>query len=513
MPWLLGFDTPAFAGAQTSMWELEIVQVVKRFFCSHRVHRATMWEAVCCVMKSFASQRHLLWAFLLACFSPAGYGASPNVIVVLADDLGYGDLACYGHPHFKTPCLDRMASEGARLTHFNTPIPFCAPTRAALLTGRYPFRCGMPGNPAPDGGPAADQAHLPESELTLGDLFGKAGYATAVIGKWHLGHARPEWLPLHRGFHAYFGIPYSNDMRPVRLYEGDRPTEEFPVEQSSLTERYTERALAFMEQNRDRPFFLYLPHTMPHKPLAVSKRFDGRSGLGLYADVIAELDDAVGRILKKLVDLRIDEKTLVVFTSDNGPWYGGHTAGLRGMKGSTYEGGMRVPCIARWPGRIPAGTVNEQLAVTMDVFVTVLNAAGIPAPQDRVIDGKDLMPLFLSREAESSHRAVVAGQGATLTTVRDSQWKLHVLPGKDPFLGATKKGGAWTDPRGPDGREIMAPLTQPQPDKYPGVRGGVEPAAMQLFDLKSDPGEQVDLAPRYPEVVERLKRLFEQITR
>ncbi len=456
---------------------------------------------------------NVLWAVLLFGFFGAAHGTPPNVIVIVADDLGYGDLACYGHSQFQTPHLDRMAAEGARLTHFNTPIPFCAPTRAALLTGRYPFRCGMPGNPAPDGGPAADRAHLPETEITLGQLFAQAGYATAAIGKWHLGHARPEWLPTRRGFHSYFGIPYSNDMRPVRLYEGEHVVDEFPVEQALLTERYTERAVAFIEQNQARPFFLYLPHTMPHKPLAVSKRFEGRTGLGLYGDVIAELDDAVGQILRKLEALRLDQRTLVVFTSDNGPWYGGNTAGLRGMKGSTYEGGMRVPCIARWPGRIPAGIVNAELAVTMDIFATVLKAAEIVAPQDRVIDGRDLMPLFISAEAKSPHPAVVAGQGATLTAVRDSRWKLHVLPAKDPFLGATKKGGVWTDRRGPDGKDILAPLRQPQPDEYPGVWGGAEPGAMQLFDLQSDPGEQVDVASKNPEVVERLKGLFDQMTR
>jgi len=434
--------------------------------------------------------------------------APPNVIVILADDLGYGDLGCYGHPKFKTPHLDRMAAEGARLTHFNTPIPFCAPTRASLLTGRYPFRCGMPSNPAPDGGPVADRTHLPETEIMLAQLLRQAGYATAIIGKWHLGHARPEWLPTQRGFDRYFGIPYSNDMRPVKLFEGTKPDAEFPLDQTTLTQRYTDRAIAFLEQNRSRPFFLYLPHTMPHKPLAASDKFYKQTQLGLYGDVIAELDAGIGQLFAKLKELQLDDNTFVLFTSDNGPWYGGSTAGLRGMKGSTYEGGHRVPCIARWPRKIPVGHVSHELAVTMDIFTTVLKLGDIAAPDDRVIDGRDLMPLFTST-AKSEHQAIFGAHGAQLASVRDGQWKLHVLPGKDPFLGATKRGGQWTDPRGPDGKTILAPLEQPQPNEYPGVQTGVAAAAMQLFDLKNDPAEQVDVAKQHPQVVTRLKQLFD----
>lgn len=435
--------------------------------------------------------------------------APPNVIVILADDLGYGDLACYGHPKFQTPHLDRMAAEGARLTQFNTPIPFCAPTRAALLTGRYPFRCGMPSNPAPDGGPVADMTHLPETEITLGQLFQKAGYATTIVGKWHLGHARPEWLPTQRGFDSYFGIPYSNDMRPVKLFEGTRPDAEFPLDQTKLTQRYTDRALAFIEQNRSRPFFLYLPHAMPHKPLAASDKFYKQTQLGLYGEVIAELDAGIGQLFAKLKELRLDDNTFVLFTSDNGPWYGGSAGGLRGMKGSTYEGGHRVPCIARWPGKIPAGNVSHELAVTMDIFPTVLKLAGIDGPPDRVIDGRDLMPLFTSPTAKSEHPAMVGAQGPRLAFVRDGRWKLHVLPAKDPFLGASQRVGPWIDPRGPDGKTILAPLEQPQPNQYPGIRTGVAAAAMQLFDLKNDPAEQIDVAPEHPDVVARLKEFFD----
>ena len=276
----------------------------------------------------------------------------PNVIIILADDLGYGDLGCYGHPRFKTPNLDRLAAEGVRMTQLNTPMPFCAPTRAALLTGRYPFRCGLTSNPDPESGPASDAVALPAGEVTLAQLLHSAGYATGMVGKWHLGHKMPEYLPTRRGFDEYFGIPYSNDMRPVRLLDGETEVE-YPVVQATLTRRYTERALRFIESNRDRPFFFYFAHAMPHKPLACSEPFYKKSGAGLYGDALAELDWSVGRVLARLKELGLEERTLVLFTSDNGPWYGGSTGGLRGMKATTWEGGYRVPCIARWPGRVP----------------------------------------------------------------------------------------------------------------------------------------------------------------
>ncbi|MCX7827364.1 MAG: sulfatase-like hydrolase/transferase, partial [Verrucomicrobiae bacterium] len=316
----------------------------------------------------------IVLALFALCCDQSLAANKPNVILIIADDLGYGDLACYGHPKFKTPCLDRMASEGARLTQFNCPMAFCAPTRAALLTGRYPFRCGMTQNPSPDGKPPANELHLPESEVTLAQLLKRAGYATGMVGKWHLGHAKPEWLPTGRGFDEYFGIPYSNDMRPVELLEGTRRVE-YPVVQATLTQRYMKRALDFIQRNRSRPFFLYFAHAMPHKPLAVSENFYKKSGAGLYADTMAELDWSVGQLLDKLTELGLDKQTLVVFTSDNGPWFGGSTGGLRGMKGSSYEGGYRVPCIAWWPGKIPPGHVSHELSVMMDLFATSLAVA------------------------------------------------------------------------------------------------------------------------------------------
>ncbi len=457
-------------------------------------------------MKRFLST--LLCITAAAFFITAAHAAPrPNVIVILADDLGYGDLGCYGHPKFKTPHLDRMAAEGVRLTHFNTPLPFCAPTRASLLTGRYPFRCGMNNNPAPDADPATDKVHLPESEITLAQVFKGAGYATSIIGKWHLGHARPEWLPTARGFDEYFGIAYSNDMRPVQLLEGTKPVE-YPVIQANLTKRYTERAVSFIERHRDKPFFLYLPHAMPHKPLAASEAYYKKSGAGLYGDVIAELDWSVGQVLAKLKELGIDERTFVVFASDNGAWFGGDSGGLRGMKGSTYEGGYRVPCIARWPGRIPAGRASDQPAMMMDLFVTTLNAAGIAPPNDRKLDGRDLMPL-LTGGAKGPHEFIFGQNGPNLSWVCDGQWKLHVLPPRDGMARLYKPGERWVDPRGPDGVTIIAPYEQAQPSEHPGLTSGAEPAAMQLFDLKADSGEQKDVAAMHPDVVARLKKAFD----
>ena len=434
----------------------------------------------------------------------------PNIVLILADDLGYGDLGCYGHAKFKTPQLDRLAAEGARLTHFNCAAAFCAPTRASLLTGRYPFRCGMTQNPTPDAGPAADALHLPEDEITLPHLLKQAGYATGMVGKWHLGHARSEWLPTRRGFDEYFGIPYSNDMRPVQVLEGTQRVE-YPVVQATLTQRYTARALDFMERNRSRPFFLYFAQMLVHKPLAVAEEHYKQSGAGLYGDAMRELDWCIGELLAKLKALGLEEQTLMLFTSDNGPWFGGSTGGLRGMKGSTYEGGYRVPCLARWPGKIPAGHVSGQPAVMMDLFATALKAAQVEPPAGLAFDGRDIMPLFCS-DAKSPHEFIIGVRGPQLATVRDARWKLHVLAPADQFLKlGTKPGQTWVDPRAPDGVTILAPYEQYPPSEHPGVRTGDAPAPMQLFDLQADPAEQHDVAAQHPDVVARLKQAFDAI--
>lgn len=450
---------------------------------------------------------------LLAAFCVASHAAEarpPNIVIILADDLGYGDLGCYGHPKFKTPRIDRMAAEGARLTQFNTPLPFCAPTRASLMTGRYPFRCGLSQNPAPDGGPDADALRLPAGEVTLAQVLKAAGYATGMIGKWHLGH-KSGALPTDRGFDEYLGIPYSNDMRPVQLLEGTQRVE-YPVAQTTLTVRYAERAVDFIRRSAERPFFLYFAEAMPHKPLAASEKNYKKSGAGLYGDALADLDDSVGAVLDALKAAGVEENTLVLFTSDNGATFGGSTGGLRGMKGSCYEGGFRVPCIARWPGKIPAGRASAQPAVMMDLFATVLHATGAKMPDDRVLDGRDIMPLFTS-DAASPHEVIFGQQNSKLATVRDARWKLHVLKPGGGLAGVYKPGEKYVDPRGPDGVTILAPYEQAQPSEHPGLQTGDAAKPMQLFDFQNDPGEQNDVAAEHPEEVKRLKAAYDAMNK
>ncbi len=451
-----------------------------------------------------------LLAGLLMAVAPLGSSRvfaerPPNVVLILADDLGYGDLGCYGQTRYATPRLDALAAQGVRFTQFNTPAPFCAPTRASLLTGRYPTRCGLASNPTPDGAPEANAMHLPLGEVLLPQLFGQAGYATAMIGKWHLGHLENEWQPTARGFQEYLGILYSNDMRPVELREGTELAE-YPVDQTTLTRRYTERALQFIERHQQKPFLLYLAHAMPHKPLACSLPFRGRSGAGLYGDVIAELDDSVGQILDRLDALQLADDTLVIFTSDNGPWFGGHTGGLRGMKGTSWEGGSRVPCLLRWPGHDGAPRVVDQVCVMMDLFSTVLAAASIAPPADRVIDGVNLLPHLAGKPFEHE-RVVIGQQGARLATIRDTRWKLHLVPQAPPPPPGTPSP---PDRRAPDGKTILAPLDQATREQYPGIRTGDSTVAYSLFDLAHDPAEQHDVSHQHPDQVARLRTAFER---
>ena len=434
----------------------------------------------------------------------------PNFVLIFADDLGYGDLASYGHPAFQTPHLDRMAAQGLRLTDFYVPMPYCAPSRASILTGRYPFRHGVVGNPTPDGG--INDYGLPASEITIAEALKQQGYATTCIGKWHLGHV-PGFLPFERGFDSYFGILYSNDMRPVQLVEGNRVVD-YPVVQGTLTKRYTERALRFIESKRDESFFLYLPHAMPHKPLAASDEFyTPDTPYDLYADVMRELDWSVGQILAKLRELDLDQKTLVVFTSDNGPSWGGSTGGLRGMKGRTWEGGIRVPFIAWWPGRIPEGLVSKEIASSVDIFPTFAQLAGASLPPDRTIDGLDIFPFMASAGARSPHEAVFAMSSGRIHIVRSGKWKLHVHapgPPRGPSNIQSYIDGSFNF-RKPDGTTIIAPFEQPHPTRYPGVLTGDAGRDMMLFDLEADPSEQQDVADSHPDVVKRLKALFDEV--
>lgn len=399
--------------------------------------------------------------------------ARPNFIIILADDLGYHDLGCYGSP-MQTPRLDRMAAEGMRFTDFYSAAPVCTPSRAALLTGCYGQRVGLPEVLFPE-----DRIGLNPEEITLAELLGRRGYATACIGKWHLGH-HPPFLPLRHGFDYFFGVPYSNDMTPFPLMRGDRVIEQ-PARQETLTERYTTEALAFIARHRDRPFFLYLPHTAPHVPLRVSERFRGASGYGLYGDVVMSLDWSTGEILDRLRTLHLDERTLVVFTSDNGPAVfkgreGGSAYPLRGGKPLVWEGGMRVPCLMRWPGRIPAGRTCTELAVMFDLYPTLARLAGARVPADRVIDGKNIWPLMAGRRgARTPHRAFFYFRGERLEAVRAGKWKLHL---EQKLIE--------------NGRLIDRLLPR-------------------LYDLEADVGETRNVAPDHPDIVRRLERLAERM--
>jgi len=391
----------------------------------------------------------------------------PNVVVIFTDDLGYGDLGCFGHPTIHTPELDRMAAEGMKLTQFYVAAAVCTPSRAGLLTGRLPIRSGMTGNRGvlfPDSG-----GGLPGSEITIAQLLRDAGYATGCFGKWHLGH-RKQFLPTRHGFDEYFGIPYSNDMKPCPVLDGEEVIEE-PAVQETLTPRYTERAVSFIRTNRDKPFFLYVPHTYPHVPLHASPRFAGKSRRGLYGDVVEELDWSTGVVLQELRDQGLERDTLVIFTSDNGPWLtqglAGGTAGpLRDGKESTWEGGLRVPCIAWWPGTVPAGTTSMDLSSTLDFLPTCAELAGAGVPGDRTMDGASLVPLL--RGGQGTRTEMAYYRGAELDAYRVGPWKAHYV---------TRTG------YGNDRQEHDPPL---------------------LFNLERDEGERHDVAARNPDVIERI---------
>ncbi|MBC7387815.1 MAG: sulfatase [Opitutaceae bacterium] len=438
----------------------------------------------------------------------------PNVILILADDLGYGDLSSYGQKNWQTPNIDKIGTDGARLTRFYTPMPYCAPTRASLLTGKYPKNHGLIINPFPDGGVKTsfqtfrgnDSIGVDQKEFLLSELLKEQGYKTKAIGKWHLGH-RPQFMPDKQGFDEYFGIPYSNDMKPVKLVRNEK-TVEYPVIQATLTKRYTEEALDFIDKNKEQPFFLYLPHAMPHKPLAASEEFyTPQTKNDLYADVMRELDWSIGQILNKIRSVGLEENTIVIFTSDNGPWFGGSTGGLRGMKATSWEGGIRVPFLVSWKGKIQPGQVITEIAGTIDVFPTIANLLKIPIHKTLKIDGKDLTPMLIDR-AKSPHDALYTYFADNLQTVISGKWKLHVRsPERNPPLPSDSN---WVDPVWPDGVTIIAQNNQPKANQFPGINTGDAWNDSFLIDLETDPSEQKNIAAQYPEVVKKLKDLAEQ---
>ncbi|MCX7885662.1 MAG: sulfatase [Verrucomicrobiae bacterium] len=424
----------------------------------------------------------------------------PNIIIILTDDQGYADVGCFGAKGFTTPNLDRLAKEGRRFTSFHVAQAVCTASRAALLTGCYPNRIGLHGALSPSA-----RHGISTNEMTLAELLKQRGYATGAIGKWHLGHL-PPFLPTRHGFDEYFGLPYSNDMwpqhpeakpgtyPPLPLIENETiiNANVTPADQAQLTTWYTERAVRFIEKHKTRPFFLYVAHTMPHVPLFVSDKFRGKSEHGLYGDVIMEIDWSVGEIMTALKRNRLERNTLVIFTSDNGPWlsYGNHagsTGPLREGKGTSWEGGIRVPCIMRWPGKIPASTVCDEFLMTIDIFPTIARITNAPLPKHK-IDGLDIWPLLAGeRGAKNPHDGYWLYYGQNeLQAVTDGRWKLFF-----PHRYRTLAGR-------PGGRDGM-------PAKYE-QRKLTEP---ELYDLHNDIGETANVIAKHPDVVRRLEALAE----
>jgi arylsulfatase A len=377
----------------------------------------------------------------------------PNFVIILTDDQGYGDLGCFGGTHVKTPRIDKMAEEGARLTSFYVAGNVCTPSRAALMTGSYPKRVGLANGVFL----AGDKNGLNPSEITIAEVLKSAGYKTGMFGKWHLGD-QAEFLPTRQGFDEFFGLPYSHDIHPFHtndkkykfpplpLLDMEKLIEEEP-DADYLTKRFTEKAVDFINRHKDQPFFLYVPHPIPHRPIHMSpefmknvpeeikeklkdeKRIDYLTRDKIYNHAISEIDWSVGQILDALKKNGLDEKTIVIFTSDNGPSVG-NAKPLSGKKGTTLEGGQRVPTVICWPGKIPSGQVNDSIMTAMDLLPTFAKLAGAEVPSDRVIDGKDIFPV-LSEKKESPHKAFFFYKGNQLAAVRSGKWKLHITNSKD----------------------------------------------------------------------------------
>lgn len=445
-------------------------------------------------------------------FADSVAATPPNIVLIFMDDMGYGDLSCYGAAGYQTPNMDRLAAEGMRFTNFLSAQPVCTASRAGLLTGCYPNRIGLFGALFPRA-----QTGINADETTLAELLRSNGYATAIYGKWHLGdHAR--FLPRNHGFEEYVGLPYSNDMWPTG-YDGKPNTDPNHIkarftplpllmnedtlrlvqtldDQATLTGLYTQKAVGFIAKNRRKPFFLYLPHSMPHVPLAASPNFKGKTQNGLYGDVMTEIDWSVGEVMKTLKTNGLDKNTIVIVTSDNGPWqqYGNHagsTGGLREAKGGVFEGGLRVPCIVRWPGRVPAGQVCNQLASTIDLLPTLARQAGATLPNHR-LDGVDLTDLWLGQTAVQPRREFLYYYGKNnLMAVRRDNWKL-ILPHK----GRTHEQGNRV---GKDG--------------FPGQSIENFDHMLALYDLNHDPGERHDVQQQFPEKVAELQSLAEAARR
>lgn len=421
--------------------------------------------------------------------------SKPNFIVIFCDDMGYADIGPFGAKGYATPNLDRMAAEGMIFTDFHVGRAVCSPSRSAIMTGSYPKRVSVNGNFSP-----TSQTGLNPAEITIAEVLQQQDYATACFGKWHLGH-QPEFLPTNQGFDEFYGLPYSHDMwdqhpengtryhfPAMPLYEGaDVINPELTVaDQGAHTRKLTERTVQFIEQNKSNPFFIYLPHPLPHVPLLMDPNFKGKTVRGDYGDVIEELDWSVGQILDSLDTNGLRENTLVIFTSDNGPWlrygnHGGSAGPLREGKGTFFEGGFRVPCVVSWPETIPAGTVNRQFAATLDLLPTFAALAGAPLPAGRIIDGQDISPLLLDEETPDYERTFYYYQGPNLSAVRHGPWKL-ILPGS---YTVWEKGN----------------------DGLPGQERTRPQIPLSLFNLDTDVSETTNVAEQHAHIVAEIQAL------
>ena len=410
---------------------------------------------------------------LIQCFY--SFGQKPNIVYIFADDLGYGDLSCYGAKDINTPNIDQIAKEGIKFTEFYSASSVCSPSRAALLTGRYPQRMGI--NTVFF---SESFTGIPDKEITIPEILKEKGYATGIVGKWHLGH-HYQYLPLQQGFDEYFGIPYSNDMESVVYMRGNE-VESYKVKQQYITKTYTKEAQKFITKNKDNSFFLYIAHSMPHVPLYASEEFIGTSKRGLYGDVVQELDWSVGQILKSLREHGILENTLIVFSSDNGPWLamkedGGSAGDLREGKTFTFDGGMKVPTVAMWKNRIPQGIINTEVASQMDWFPTIANITGSSIPKGLVIDGLDISKV-LTDKGNRKNSDLLFLDGKQLQGYRSGQWKVKL-----PYKGF--RGNKW--------------------------KQFVKAHDTLLFNLNTDPGEKNNLFEKYPEKAkEILKEMIEK---
>jgi arylsulfatase len=440
-----------------------------------------------------------LWGIFSGLFSCSKLNQTEkpvNFVVIYLDDMGYGDLTQTGAIGYQTPNLDQMASQGLFFTHYYAPQAVCSASRAGLLTGCYPNRIGFSGALS-----HASKTGISADEETLAEVLKKKGYSTAIFGKWHLG-VQEKFLPTRHGFDEFYGIPYSNDMWPYHprgpgafpdlpLFENETIVNRsvIPDDQQKFTTEFTERAISFIQKNTENPFFVYLAHPMPHVPLHVSKKFEGKSEQGLYGDVMMEIDWSVGQVIQTLKETGLEENTLVIFTSDNGPWlnYGNHagsTGGLREGKGTSFEGGQRVPCLMYWKGTISPGTVNNNLISGIDILPTLAEIANAPLPEKK-IDGVSFLPLIKGENVEPPRKSFwYYYRRNSLEAVQDGHWKLVF-----PHPGRTFVG------------------FEPGKDGQPGNANENFPHKGGLYDLRRDPGERYNLMEYHPEIVEKLEKI------